>query len=104
MIKKIIGYNFSTFFFGTIHIIVCNFFFDEKNFLLLKIYILLLPVNSLFFFLCLWSTINKKPYFIVWIVILQLFYNVNLFIYFVININILNSFRTIINFFLSYFM
>ncbi|AWU42451.1 hypothetical protein DM811_00320 [Blattabacterium punctulatus] len=102
-LKKTITYNFLTFFFSFIHIIIWNFFFYEKNFFLLKIYIFLFPISSFFFFFYL-LTINKRTDLYIIFSILQLFCSIYIFFYLIIEYNLLNSIPTIINFIFSYFM
>ncbi|AWU39651.1 hypothetical protein DM808_00315 [Blattabacterium punctulatus] len=102
-LKKTIIYNFLTFFFSFIHIIIWNFFFYEKNFFLLKIYIFLFPISSFFFFFYL-LTINKRTDLYIIFSILQLFCSIYIFFYLIIEYNLLNSIITIINFIFSYFM
>ncbi|AWU44645.1 hypothetical protein DM803_00320 [Blattabacterium punctulatus] len=102
-LKKTITYNFLTFFFSFIHIIIWNFFFYEKNFFLLKIYIFLFPISSFFFFFYL-LTINKRTDLYIIFSILQLFCSIYIFFYLTIEYNLLNSIPTIINFIFSYFI
>ncbi|AWU43537.1 hypothetical protein DM815_00325 [Blattabacterium sp. (Cryptocercus kyebangensis)] len=80
-----------------------EFFFYEKNFFLLKIYIFLLPISSFFFFFYL-LTINKKTDLYIIFSILQLFCGIYIFFYLIIKYDILNSIKTIINFIFSYLM
>ncbi len=80
-----------------------EFFFYEKNFFLLKIYIFLFPISSFFFFFYL-LTINKRTDLYIIFSILQLFCGIYIFFYLIIEYNLLNSIQTIINFIFSYFM
>ncbi len=105
MIKKIILYNCLTVCFASIHIIVSNLIFFEKDFSLLKIYIFLLPISSFFFYFSLF-TITKKPNIAISIYIIggimKLFLSIYIFFYFI--LEYLNLFKNLLDFVFSYFM
>ncbi len=106
MRKKIIGYNFFTFFFSLIHVIFSAFFFRIDFLVILRIYIFLLPFSSFLFFLCLLASIKKyKLTVYVLCSIIKLFFGVFVFVYLMIEYDYFsNSLRAFANFIFSYFM
>ncbi|ACY40098.1 hypothetical protein BLBBGE_065 [Blattabacterium sp. (Blattella germanica) str. Bge] len=110
MRKKIIGYNFYTFFFSLIHIILSILFFRKDFLFILKTYIFLLPFSSFLFFICLFASINKsKRTTCIYVLcgIIKLFFGIFIFIILMIEYDDFSNFfllRIFCNFVLSYFM
>ncbi len=111
MIKKIIGYNFFTFFFSFMHIIFNAFFFKKNLIFISRIYIFLLPFSSFLFFICLLISHNikkNKSQLIICIYILcgiiNLFFNIFIFFYLIDEIYNFFLLRIFLNFIFSYFM
>ncbi len=108
MIKKIIGYNFFTFFFSLIHVIFSAVFFRKNFFFILRIYIFLLPFSSFLFFICLLASIKKSKltvYIYVLCGIIKLFFGVFVFFCLMIEYDDFSSLlKTFANFIFSYFM
>jgi|GEM_PF-6743959 hypothetical protein len=106
MVKKIITYNLFTFIFSFIHIIISTIIFEIDFTFIFKIYTYLLPINSLFFFIC-----NKyKHIHVTYILcnIITLFFSIFIFFYLIIDcysvINSLLLWKALIHFMFSYFV
>ncbi len=109
MIKKIATYNLFTFFFSLIHIMFCTFFVKDSFSFTLKIYIFLLPINSLFFLFLLRNKKNKCKYtthVYILCVIMRLFFSIFIFFYLITYdvSNISFFLKYLIHFIFSYFM
>ncbi len=110
MIKKIVMYNFFTFFFSLAHLIYSILFFKKYFPLILKIYVFLLPVNNLFFLFYLFTKKKYKysTYIYVLCSMLKLFFSIYVFFYSIINYYSILDFslllKALIHFIFSYFM
>ncbi|BBA17477.1 hypothetical protein STAT_572 [Blattabacterium cuenoti STAT] len=111
MIKKIAMYNLFTFFFSLVHIIYNTIFFKIYLPFILKIYIFLFPINSLFFMSYLFIKQKNKyisPYVYMLCSTMKLFFSIFVFFYSIIDCygvsHLSFLLKAFIHFIFSYFM
>ncbi|BAM99835.1 hypothetical protein BPAA_625 [Blattabacterium cuenoti BPAA] len=110
MIKKIAIYNLLIFCFSLAHIISSTIFFKTDLPFVLKIYVFLFPVNSLFSIFSLFTRKKSKntPYIYILCSTMKLFFSIFVFFYSIIDCYGVSNFslllKSFIHFIFSYFM